>query len=121
VQRYHERPTKQQFREAAAHLVARDAGDASTVVLAAAHHRSYFDYHLARLGSARRVDHLAATPAEGAAARALVAARAPAHVWLLAAHRRPDPALLDWLTARHARVEHVELVRAQVWHFSSPP
>jgi len=118
VQRYYTRPTKGQFREAAAYLIAHDQPDVPTLILACAHNRNYFNYYLERLGSPRRVDGVVVTAPDGAVAQQLIAERAPAHVWLLAGHLDPDPALLAALSSQLRLVDESHFLKAGVWHFS---
>ncbi len=123
VKDYFARPAKQQFREAAAYLVAHDTPGAPALVLACAWHPFYFDHYLARLGSARRVEQLVETAADATVARQLIAARQPDDVWLLAGHKRPDPALLAVLAEQLPLVETRRLLGATVWHYrrARPP
>ncbi len=123
VKDYFARPAKQQFREAAAYLVAHDTPGAPALVLACAWHPFYFDHYLARLGSARRVEQLVETAADATVARQLIAARQPDDVWLLAGHKRPDPALLAVLAEQLPLVETRRLPGATVWHYrrARPP
>ncbi|MEO8605372.1 MAG: glycosyltransferase family 39 protein [bacterium] len=117
VRRYYREPTKEQFREAAAYLVAHDQAAAPTVVLACAHNRKYFDYYLERLGSPRRVDAVAVAVEDDARVQELIAARAPVDVWLLAGHLTPPPEILASLSKRLHLVDEAQFVHAGVWHF----
>jgi hypothetical protein len=105
VNGYYSVVVKEQFREAAAYLVAHDAPERPALVLACAWRRDTFSYYLVRLGSPRRVERLAETAADAAAVQALVAERQPADVWLLAGHKEPEPALLAALAARLTLVD----------------
>jgi len=105
---FYARPVKEQFREAAAYLVAHDGPDHDTLVLACAGNRNYFDYYLAHMGSTRRVESRLVTDTEMAAALALVAERQPRDLWLLSAHRTCDESFLAALASRMTLVdEHV--------------
>jgi hypothetical protein len=120
--RYYSVPGKEQFREAVAAVVANDpdpAGSAGSVVMGRAYHREYFDYYFARLGSPRRVDLVAGTDADVPAARALLDARKPARVWLLAGHLPVEDGFLAFLRERYALREHRELVGTAVWLFET--
>jgi 4-amino-4-deoxy-L-arabinose transferase-like glycosyltransferase len=115
--RYYVVPGKEQFREAVAEVVASDPDPAGSVVIGRAYHREYFDYYFARLGSPRRVDLVAGTAADVPAARALLDARRPGRVWLLAGHLPVEDGFLAFLRERYALREHRELVGADVWLF----
>jgi mannosyltransferase len=115
--RYYAVPGKEQFREATAAVVARDPDPAGSVVLARAYHREYFDYYFHRLGSPRRVDLVAGANADIPAARALLAARRPGRVWLLAGHLPVEPSFLTFLREGYAEREHRALLGAEVWLF----
>jgi mannosyltransferase len=115
--RYYAVPGKEQFREAVAEVVASDPDPAGSVVIGRAYHREYFDYYFARLGSPRRVDLVAGTAADVPAARALLDARKPARVWLLAGHLPVEARFLAFLRERYDLGEHRELVGAEVWLF----
>jgi uncharacterized membrane protein len=115
--RYYAVPGKEQFREAAAAVVARDPALAGSVVLARAYHREYFDYYFRRLGSPRRVDLVAGANADVPAARALLAARRPGRVWLLAGHLPVEEGFLTFLREGYSEREHRALLGAEVWLF----
>lgn len=120
--RYYVLPTKEQFREAAAYVVARDDRTEAAALLSSANPR-YFDYYLARLGSPRRIDRMVAAPADRAAVAALAGTEGPPQVWVLAAHREPDPVALHLLAAQRPLLAHRRWRGAAVWRFgplSSP-
>jgi hypothetical protein len=105
---FYVRPVKEQFREAAAYLVAHDGADPDTLVLACTGNRNYFDYYLAHLGSPRRVEHRLVSEKEMADGLALVAELQPRELWLLSGHRTCDESFLAALASRMTLVdEHV--------------
>ena len=114
---YYRRPTKDEFRQAAAYLVARDDPAAVAVVLAAAWNRHYFDYYLERLGSPRRVDRLAVAADDADPVIRLIDEKAPDHVWFLAAHRSPDRRLVDALKRRFRVIDERHFAFAHAWRF----
>ena len=115
--RYYTVPGKEQFREAVAEVVARDPFPAGSVVLGRAYHREYFDYYFARLKSPRRVDLIAGTKADVPAAEALLAARRPARVWLLAGHLPVEEGFFSFLRKDYTERRHRALLGADVWLF----
>jgi len=118
--RYYAVPRKEQFREAVAEVVVKDTDPAASVgsfIIGRAYHREYFDYYFARLGSPRRVDLVAGADADLPAAQALLEARRPTRVWLLAGHLPVEARFLAFLRERYALREHRELVGADVWLF----
>lgn len=117
VRQFYTVPFKEQFREAAAYLVAHDDRTAPTLVFASAWNPGYFNYYLARLGSPRRVERLVEVAADAAAIEALVAARRPRDVWLLAGHKVPDPALLAALAEQMTLADERHFIRASVRHY----
>jgi hypothetical protein len=117
VKEYYTRPTKTQFREAAAYLVRNDAPEAKPLILACAWNPLYFDYYLERLGSSRRVDRLAETAQDRATIARLIAERSPDDVWLLAARKKPAPELIAGLEEELRLVHEVDFRDAAVWHF----
>lgn len=117
VKDYYVRPTKNQFREAAAWLVAND--DAQPAVVLASTTGRYFDYYLERLGSPRRVDLTASRPTDRPGVAALLARRAPAQVWVLQTHRPVDAEVLRELASRRPLLGYVKLPNAVVWRFGA--
>ena len=95
-----------------------DAPGTNAVILASTGNRAYVDYYLERLGSPRRVDLIARSADDRAAVARLIDARSPDAVWLLAAHRRPPPELVEWLGEQLQLVGESELLGAHVWHFA---
>jgi len=118
VMRYYSVPRKEQFREAAAAVAARDPDPAGSLVIGRAYHREYFDYYFKRLGSRRRVDLVAGADADLPALQALLAARRPERVWLLAGHLPVEGNFLSFLRDRYEEREHRSLVGAEVWLFT---
>lgn len=115
--RYYAVPRKEQFREAVAEVVARDPDPAGSLVLGRAYHREYFDYYFARQGSPRRIDLVAGADADIPQARALLEARRPARVWLLAGHLPVSDGFLALLHERYVERSHHALVGADTWLF----
>jgi mannosyltransferase len=118
VMRYSTEPRKEQFREAAAEIAARDPDPAGSLVIARAYHREYFDYYFARLGSRRRVDLVAGADGDVPAARALLDSRRPERIWLIAGHLPVGEGFLAFLRGRYEEREHRVLVEADVWLFT---
>ncbi len=114
---YYTRPVKEQFRQAAAYVVAHDDPGSAPLLLACTGNRTYFDYYFAHMGSPRRIDKRIVTDHETAAALALVAQRQPSDLWLLAGHRHCEPAFLAALAERMTLVDHQGMLGAAVWHF----
>lgn len=106
---YYRYPRKEQFREAAAAVAARDDALGDVRVVAYAWAAESFDYYLERTGAARRVDLLAGSEQDISRTRAFLAAEDPAHLWFLAGHRRPDRAYIQFLDRELEFVEHVPL------------
>jgi uncharacterized membrane protein len=117
VKDYFRRPTKAQFREAAAYLVQHDDPRATTVVLSFSWRPAYFDYYLERLGSPRRVDLRARQPEEYEAVRRVLAERSADVVWLLAAEHPPAPQLVELLERQLTRVGEQRFVAASAGKF----
>jgi hypothetical protein len=117
VERYFRKPTKEQFREAAAYVLRHDAPDSKAVILASTGNRAYFDYYFERLGSPRRVDLIARSAGDRDAVARLIDTRSPDAVWLLAAHWRAPPELVTWLSEELQLVGESALRGAHVWHF----
>jgi mannosyltransferase len=115
--RYYEVPEKEQFREAASMVAALDPDPAGSIVLARAYHREYFDYYFARLKSPRRVDLVAGADADIEATAALLAARRPTRIWLLAGHLAVEDKFLAFLRQRYDERGHRALHGAGVWLF----
>ncbi len=115
--RYYEVPEKEQFREAAAAVSALDPHPDGSVILARTYYREYFDYYFARLKSARRVDLIAGADADVPAARALLAARRPARVWLLAGHLPVEAGFFSFLREGYTERGHRAFHGTGVWLF----
>jgi mannosyltransferase len=115
--RYYEVPGKEQFREAAAEVSALDPHPGGSVILARAYYREYFDYYFARLQSARRVDLIAGADADIPAARALLVARRPARIWLLAGHLTVEPGFFSFLQEGYTERGHRAFNGSEVWLF----
>ncbi|HTQ79996.1 MAG TPA: glycosyltransferase family 39 protein, partial [Thermoanaerobaculia bacterium] len=108
---FYTRPDKEQFREAVAEVLSHPEAP-GTVVLGRAHHREYFDYYFARLGSPRRIDLLTGADADVAEAGSFLDTRKPAHVWLISGHLTPGERFLSFLRERYREAEHRTLVGA---------
>jgi uncharacterized membrane protein len=117
VQRFYTMPHKEQFREAAGYVVAEDDRETPALVVACAWNPGYFDYYLARQGSARRVARLVEVAGDASAVAALVGESRARDVWLLAGHKQPEPALLAALAVQMTLVDERHLLGASVWHY----
>jgi hypothetical protein len=115
--RYYEVPGKEQFREAAAVVAHAPHPAGDEVVLARAYYREYFDYYFARLRSPRRVDLVAGADADIPAASALLTARRPARVWLLAGHLPVEPGFFSFLRQGYSERGHRAFHGTEVWLF----
>ncbi len=117
LQAYYTAPTKEQFREAAAYLVAHDEGTAEAALFACVWNIKLYNHYLERFGSARRVERTVHKAADAAIVLAAVAARHPADVWLLDGHRKCTPELLRTLHRRLVLVDEQHFIQANVWHY----
>jgi hypothetical protein len=117
VQAYFTTPTKGQFREAAAYLVAHDQGDAPALLFACVWNVAHYNYYLQRLGSPRRVERAIHKAADAAAVFAAVADRQPTDVWVLEGHRDCKPELLRALGEQLALVDEQHFIHADVWRY----
>ena len=117
VRAYYTTPTKEQFREAAAYLVAHDPGDQPALLFACAWNGGYYNHYLQRLGSSRRVERTIHEAADAAAVFAAVADRQPTDVWVLEGHRDCTPELLRALGERLALVDEQHFIEAGVWRY----
>jgi len=117
VQAYYTTPTKGQFREAAAYLIAHDQGDQPALLFACAWNVSRYNYYLERLGSSRRVERTIYNAADAAAVFAAVADRQPTDVWVLEGHRDCPPELLRALGERLALIDEQHFINADVWRY----
>lgn len=106
-ERYYADPHKEQFREAVGLVASNDKAYPDSLIIASGAAPQFFDIYFERLGSSRRVDVPTVTPAQVADVPRRVAERKARYVWLLYAHKAPDPALLEYLqrnfTAREAK------------------
>lgn len=118
TRRYYTRLVKGQFREAAAHLVARDDPSRPALVLVCGWNPRHYDYYLRRFGSPRRVAAVIYNPAAVATQSTRIAAEPPEQLWLLAGHLDCDPALLSSLRATMTQVDEAHFRKAAVWHFT---
>ncbi len=97
---YYNRPTKQQFREAAFYVADHAAEYPDALVVANVWSKDYLDYYFEAAGSPVRVDLLAAGAEDAPALVAALAQRHPRYVWYIALHRKTASALLADLDAR---------------------
>jgi mannosyltransferase len=111
---YYRLPRKEQFREAAAVVVEREAEFPDARIVAHAWSKGKFDYYLERLGSESRVDLRAGTAADVPRVRAYLAAEDPHHVWFLLGHMQPEEPFMKFLDHELELVFHVPLYRAFV-------
>lgn len=109
--------TKEQWREAVAHVVAAEEPLSRAPVFAAALHPAYFEYYFRRAGAPREVALVVSGRDVGALEQRLESAGAT-HFWYLRAHRAPAPSLRRHLERRHRLVHQEELVGATVQLFA---
>jgi mannosyltransferase len=106
---YYRIPRKEQFREAAAAVAARQAQTRDADVIAYAWNSEAFDYYLERTGAPNRVDLLAGSLGDLERTRVFLDAGHTEYVWYLVGHRRPDRAYIEYLDRNLELVEHTPL------------
>lgn len=115
--RFWDTATKEQWREAVAHVVAADRRYPRAPVFAAALHPAYFEYYFRRAGSPREV-RLLVSGRDIGELEGRLADTGATHFWYLRAHRGPAPSLRRHLERRHRLVHQEELLGTTVQLFA---
>ncbi len=117
---YYNRPTKQQFREAAYYVAEQADAYPGGLVVANVWSKDYLDYYFEATGSPVRVD-LLATEAEDVPALAEALAREqPRYVWYISMHRKTAPELLADLGTKMTLVREQPLIGGWVRLYERP-
>jgi hypothetical protein len=111
---YYSKPRKDQFREAAAVVVAREAAYPGAPVVGYAWSPAYFDYYLRRLGAESRVDLLAGSKEDIALVEGFLEREQPSHFWFLHGCRTPDEEFVAYLDSAFEPILGQELYHASV-------
>jgi uncharacterized membrane protein len=109
---YYEHPRKEQFREAAAAVVANPTPIESTHIIAYAWSKLSFDYYLERAGSPLRVELIAGVEDDIERTRQFLQEKRPEQLWFLVGHRQPDRGYIQFLDRELEFVGHVPLLGA---------
>ncbi len=107
---YYNRPTKQQFREAAFYVADHAAEYPGGLVVANVWSKDYLDYYFAAAGSPVRVDLLAANAEDAPALAEALAREQPRYVWYISMHRKTAPELLADLDTKMTLVREQSLI-----------
>ncbi len=120
--RYYSTSQKEQFREAVQVVVHRAKSHPDAWTAGCVYGNQYLDYYFAHLGSAQRIQSRLCTQDQGAALQEAMQQSQSKYLWLIAAHRESDPALLEDLKTRHKLLHHWSFQAAQVdlYQITSP-
>jgi hypothetical protein len=110
VDGYYRTIKKQQFREAAAFVIATDGTEIEVPIVAYAWHKKYFEYYFERMGSPAKVDLIAGKRENISELEELLASSDARAFWLVVGHRVPEPEFLAYLSERYGLVDE-ELLR----------
>jgi hypothetical protein len=118
VRKHYSEPHRNQFREAAAYVEDNAQPDSSSLIVASAWNKAYFDYYFHRFNSSLVTDMMATGPDDFPALKNLMSVRNPSDVWLLWGHIEPESALIDSISMYFHSTEYQPFLGAGVFHFS---
>jgi mannosyltransferase len=110
-------PSKEQFREAVAYIIDHSDPQRSYAVIGYAYYPDYFNYYFERFGSPERVELIAGTMADKAALDNYLRLHPAERIWYVAAHKIPESAFIEHLTATLDLADTKKFMGAQVWLF----
>lgn len=123
VKRYYSQPHKQQWREAVAYIVERDALYENSLIMGCGVtlKQGYGDYYFSKMNSPRRVDLHACRQKQVRKTMRLIDSKNPSYLWFIQSHGKPEPEFLDFLTQNFGLLEHKTFIGAEVWLFEVTP
>lgn len=118
VKHYYSLPHKEQFREAVQYIVERDVLYENSLIIGCAQRKDFFNYYFSKKGSPARVD-LGACRKDRVTKKIirLVNSEDPSYIWLIWAHKSPDPELRDFLTQNFILLKRKRFIGVAVWLF----
>ena len=123
VMDYYQKPVKEQFREAVAHVVENDAKYPDSLMIGgnSRQQMEYLNYYMRHLGSDQRLTLPASREADIDKVKALLKAKQPHYIWLVSAHKSPDKALVKFLDDVGDLLEKQRYIDASVRLYAFEP
>ena len=112
VDRYYSQPQKDQYREAAAYVVAGQGSYTGLPIVAFAWSKASFDYYLQRLGSPEKVSLIAGSMDDVGKLEQLLRTRNATGFWYLVGQRVPEAQFIETLNSHYQLVSETKLLRA---------
>lgn len=120
-QRYYSTKTKEQWREAVAHVVESERRYPDSQVFSAAIEKAHFDYYFIQLGSEQRIRGNYVSAKHFRRIERSIELTSAKHLWYLTGHRRPSKRLLRMLSNRYRLVDHRQYINTSVRLFEVKP
>ncbi|MGB2895276.1 MAG: glycosyltransferase family 39 protein [Anaerolineales bacterium] len=118
IQQYYVFPHKEQFRDAAYHVLESKHELQAPMIIGQVAFPDYLDYYFQRRGVSFRVNLVINRETDIRDCIDTVKSKNPGAIWYVAAHYKPDEEFFKYLEDNYFITEHIPLLGAEVWLFT---